>query len=500
MDYDAIIIGSGVGGMTAGLLLRKEGMRVLVLEQAAELGGLLRVFRRGGCVFPTGVHCLGSLAPGQILWRYLRYAGVLDRVHLVQMDADGFEDYRFPDLDFRVPSDAGRFRQRLLERFPSERSAIDRFFADMRRVVGHFALYNLPGALEESPTELDVQPLQAYLDDLTSSAELKAILTAANPLYGVEPAACPLYVHFLVLDSMLNSAWRVAENRTPLADAFVAALKAAGVDARASARVVAVEQDAGAVRGVRLESGEAISGRLVVFTGHPRQLAELCGSGLRPAYVNRIAEMPETPGLFGVCLAWKNERSPFARSDVIVYNSLNTGRQYDQESVLSGGELPHMVYCHGSAEPSGGGYSVVGLCALSARELQPYWHTRLGARSPEYRAAKQGLAERIAARIAAMIAERWPESAADARIVDSFTSLTFRDYTLTPEGSAFGIKKQVNAVRSRIAAATRIKGLYLAGQNLVLPGVLGTVISSVDACGVILGRQYLVDKIVKETA
>lgn len=138
--------------------------------------------------------------------------------------------------------------------------------------------------------------------------------------------------------------------------------------------------------------------------------------------------------------------------------------------------------------------SAVAMCALQVNELRTWWNSNTGSRPDSYYTAKHSLASRIVD----ILKARWPNHAKNMKVVDTFTSLTIRDYTLSPEGSAYGIKKQVGMLRS-ISPRTRIKGLFLAGQNIVLPGVLGTVISSVDVCGTIIGRHHLMGKILKET-
>ena len=237
MRYDAVIIGSGVSGMTAAIILAKEGRRVLVLEQHSKPGGLMQHFRRKALVFSTGVHRLGSLDEGQILSRYFRYLGVRDKLSLKRMSADGFEEYSFPGLRFKVPIGREAFRERLNQYFHREKVAIDKYFTDMDRLVSQFPLYSLVNESERSGPVLESTSLASYLDHLNCSRELKGILSASNPLYGIPPSQCPLHTHFLVMDSFLNSSWRVDENHTPLADAFSKSFLAQGGEIRCNALV-----------------------------------------------------------------------------------------------------------------------------------------------------------------------------------------------------------------------------------------------------------------------
>ena len=86
-----VIIGSGLGGLSCGVILSKNGYEVTVLEQAPQLGGCLQCFSRKGAKFETGMHFVGSASEGQTLDRIMQYLGIKDDVELSPLDKDGYE-------------------------------------------------------------------------------------------------------------------------------------------------------------------------------------------------------------------------------------------------------------------------------------------------------------------------------------------------------------------------------------------------------------------------
>ena len=83
MEKDAIIIGAGLGGLSTGVVLAKNGYRVTVLEQGGQPGGCLQCFTCQGVKFETGMHFIGSAAEGQTLHRLLHYLEVdLSLIHI----------------------------------------------------------------------------------------------------------------------------------------------------------------------------------------------------------------------------------------------------------------------------------------------------------------------------------------------------------------------------------------------------------------------------------
>jgi len=495
MQYDAIVVGSGVAGMTAAVTLSREGRSTLVLEQASHPGGLMQTFVRGGVRFPTGVHLVGSLGEGEVLWRYLKYAGVLDRLRLVRMDPSGFLRLKLGQTDFVMPCGRETLRERLLERFPAEAGGIDRFMSDMASTAKDFALYNIEARPDMLPLAAMQHSLKEYLDCITDCAELRAILTALNPFYGVGPGECPLYAHFLVLDSFLSSAWRIDESDVTFVQAFEDALAQFGGEIRSGALVTAVETAGGEVAAVRLADGERIEACTILFTGHPKQLLQLCSDGaLRPAYRNRVSGLEDTISFCGVAAIVEGLDRPPQCCNSFIYADLDTERQYGLHTIANS-LPPHGVFS--SMWPVGDGrHALMALATSDYSEWEAWTSSRTGARPGDYEDVKRAAAERILA----FVKSNGLESAR-VRLVDCFSPLTLRDYTLTPSGSAYGVKKTMGALSAaRISAVTRVKGLYLAGQSMVLPGVVGTVISSIDACGAIMGHERLIARVLEATS
>ena len=137
--WDAIVIGSGIGGMSAaGLLAKVGGMKVLVLEKHSERGGQTHMFRRDGAAWDVGLHYVGELDKGSIIRTVIDFlsGGALEWNKMT----DEFERFLYPGLNFAVPSDPARYLQRLVERFPDEAPAIRTYFSDLRAVAAWHVL------------------------------------------------------------------------------------------------------------------------------------------------------------------------------------------------------------------------------------------------------------------------------------------------------------------------------------------------------------------------
>lgn len=493
---DTIIIGSGISGMAAGIILAREGQKVLVLEQHHVPGGLTQTYSRKGAVFPTGVHRLGSLESGQPLWYYFKYLGLMDRLELVPLAKDGFEQFFFPSQSFEVPVGRDRYHQKLIEYFPDQEKEINLYFKELQRAVSNIGMYN-PGNIPKKDLTLEfTMPLKAYLESIGIFGHLQSLLCANSPLYGLSSTECPLITHFAISDSYLNSSFRINEKKTPFSQALVDSLVSHGGEICLNSKVKHIQLKERTATGVVLDNGETITAEKVIFSGHPGHLTDLCPPEVfRPVFRKKL-NLPNTQGLCGLALKWKQSNCPLVEKDVYIYDSWDVDYQHTSEG-LTEDKLPGMVYLSAlpNRELSGKpdqDIAVTALTRISDREtmiLKKFY------RQPDNTTYKE-IKDKIGAKILDQICLAFPDAREHVQIADTYSSLTFERYTLTKNGSAYGIKKTAQQfLEAMFSPATRVRNLFLTGQSMGFNGIHGSIVSSVNLCGALVGSDYLMNKI-----
>src|SRR5713101_9432434 len=197
--YDAVVIGSGIGGLITANLLVRDGASVLLVEQHYMAGGYCSTFRRGGFTFDAATHFYPLLGNSRtISGGLLAKLGV--RTEWIKMDP--VDHFHFPDgTDFTVPADIDQYFLRLAERFPAETAPLDAFFQLARRAytLGLLRFFrNCDGRGLDRLLPLTVKQV---LDRFFQDRRLKLLLCADCSHWGAPPSR----VSF-VFDAMLRLA------------------------------------------------------------------------------------------------------------------------------------------------------------------------------------------------------------------------------------------------------------------------------------------------------
>ena len=476
MPGHAIIIGSGIGGLTAGIILSKLHIPVTVVEKNALPGGLMRSYRRSGMDCPVGVHYMGALDAGQPLRRIWDDLGVTSSIPLERMGTEGIVDrYVFDDFVFDLPSGLDAFEERLHRAFPDESYPISMIMADLRemsRMLNALEMILSPDAAVLLPDSFE--PMGERLRRLACSPRLTSVLAVPATLIGVPLRDCPVYYYYMTLASYLMSSWRLACTSEQMAKAFVSRLQALGGQVMVGDGVASIRVDSGQVKGVVLTSGMFIPADTVVAALHPKTILSLLPAAeVRPSYSQRVSQLTDTLGVFGVHLVLNAEAH-----QALPYNIYRLRPEAD-------GSLSRGVF-YQLRQTERQGMNLLSIITTSGiDEWRPWENTQSGHRGADYLEAKEEKTKPFIQEASDLFGP-FPEM----KILDIYTPLTLRDWVGSPDGSPYGIMRSTGQLM-KAASLNRpsIKGLYPAGQNRLCPGIMGTMLGSFQAVRQIIGRE-----------
>ena len=497
MKYDVVIIGSGLGGLECGAVLSREGYNVCVLEKNRLLGGCLQTFVRHGYSLDTGLHYIGSLGDGQILNQCFRYFGIMDGLKLRKLDDSAFDKIWFRGRTYDYASGPERFTDTLAEYFPHEKEGLEDYVRKVSEVGHLVSVDNLGRGFVSSREGLKYMYISAS-EAISSSVKdpvLRNVLGGNCLLYGGERGRSSFYEHGMIMSSYLDGAWRCVDGGMQIADLLAVNIRACGGTVMNCRKATGIAVEDGHVTGVYTEgqdgTSEFIEAANVISDIHPlNTLAMLDRNGsLKPAYRMRLESLENTYGVFTLYLMMEPGTSPYLNHNIYfhrgadVWYSRSDGRGFFKSCLLSEQPL--------SSDPAH--TRVISVMApMYIDELRQWEDTSPGDRGDSYREFKDSRS----AELMAFLEECGMEI--KGRIMHTFatTPLSYRDFTGTCEGSAYGFLKDcANPLLSMISPRTRLGNLFFTGQNVNVHGVMGVTLSSIMTCSELLGQEYLTKRI-----
>lgn len=499
--YDAIVVGSGVGGLAAAsLLTHVGGWRVLVLERHFALGGFNHAFQRKGFHWDIGLHYVGDMAPGSQLRR------IMDLVTRGEVDwrrmPDEFDVFHYPDEQFAAPSDADEYADRLCARFPAEASAIRAYFADVRRASGWFARevvrWNIPrpasaalGWALRRDRALALTTTGTYLGSRFADPALRAALASQWGDYALPPRDSAFAMHALIVDHYLRGGWYPVGGSTAMTAAMVGVIRDGGGDAQVYSTVEEILIENGSAAGVRVAvkrgrasrvhevrapvvisdaGARATVGRLVSRSMPQERLlaAHPSGTACVTAYLG-LARSPEELGFHG--------------ENHWYFTSLDHDAAAASDGALRG-EPGHAYLSFPSLkDPGATRHTAEIITTVPAAAFAAWSGTSWQRRGDDYDQLKR----RIGDGLVHFVETRAPGFRALVEHVEVSTPLTVSQFAGYPSGSFADLAGTPDRLRHKMFPSRIGPGLYLTGADAMSLGIAGALMGAVMAAGSAMG-------------
>lgn len=483
-----VIIGSGLGGLSCACILAKNGYEVTVLEQGEKIGGCLQCFKRGDALFDTGMHYIGSAEPGQTLHTMLRYLGLDSKNLLSRLDPKGYDIVSINGEQYPLANGREPFVDALAERFPGSREELFRYHDLVKKVAEASAMHSLKRDIDLNVNaEYQMRNVNEVIDSIISDPLLRQVLAGIQPLYAGEKDHTPFSTHALISDFYNQSAFRIIGGSSRIADALEATIRRFGGKVFVSQQVTKIECDDSRATAVVTAQGERFAADLIVSAIHPARTLDLLDTKLiRPAFRKRIKNARNTIAAFTVYLKFKKNRVPYLNRNVYYYRSKDVWHCQDYNDTTWPKYLLYMHFCH-EHNPR---YAETGeiITYMNIHELDQWMGTRVGSRGEDYEAFKRKKAETVIDALEEVV----PGIRNDIESYFTSTPLTYLDYTGNPEGSMYGIAKDVDNIGSgTLSCRTSIPNLLMTGQSITLHGMMGVLSGSLLTCAEVLTRDEI---------
>jgi len=478
-QHDAIVIGSGIGGLTAAAFLTKGGLRPLILEQHFLPGGNAMTFRRKKMFdFDVGFHYIGSCGPGELFPTTLEQLGVAERVEFVPMDQDSFDTLHLPDLVFHMPVGWERYRQRLQEAFPQEARAIDRYIDFLMTAAGR-----APAPGRQPLQELLGKPasqctLAEVFDALEMSQPLRHLLGYLYATYATPPSKAPAVTHAMVIDHYVGGAYFVRGGGRPMVEALLSVIEDGGGEVRLRSKVERIIVEGGKAVGVGLASGEELRAPIILSNADAkRTFLEMVGEEhLSAAFAQRVKGYRMALPLFIIYMAMEVDPSELG----LPSTNLCLCPAYDLEEQFAAcyeGRLPDrpavFIPIASLKDPlseniAPRGYTNLQLMSVAPAQPQA-WGVSQGPASggryrhtPPYLAARREMEERMLR----VVEEMMPGFIRKVVWQESASPLTQERFTLSSGGTSYGLEHAVDqSMAARVPYQTEVPGLWMVGAN-----------------------------------
>jgi all-trans-retinol 13,14-reductase len=504
-DYDAIVIGSGIGGLTvAAIMARLRKWRVLVLERHFKIGGFTHTFTRpGGWSWDVGLHYVGEMGHGMMGRRLFDFVsgGAVDWNPM----PDVYDVFLYPDLRVEACKGEANFRQNLTRAFPSERRNIERYFRDLkaatswfgRQVMAGVAPWPIGAAVRAANGMASGRPLATtaeYLHERFSDPQLRAVVASQWLDYGLPPGQSAFVTHAIIASHYLKGAWYPSGGAAQIAEAMGAVIRGAGGDLLPNHEVTRILAEGGRATGVAVNVSKGKGGARAEFrapvvvsdAGAWNTFARMLPAASLP-FRDELQTPPEGFEVVELFLGLRRDpRELNVRGENYwIFSSFDHGEMNARRDELVSGRAAMAYLSFPSLkDPRAQRHTAEIIAPFSYAALRQYRDTAWHKRGADYDLAKQ----QITAALLDLVERHHPGFSDLVEYAELGTPLTFEHFTAAPAGAIYGYPATPEKYRkSWLSVETPVRNLYLTGTDVCVLGIMGALMGGVATASRLLG-------------
>ncbi|XP_063448838.1 all-trans-retinol 13,14-reductase-like isoform X2 [Mytilus trossulus] len=525
---DAIVIGSGIGGLSTAVLLAKAGKKVLVLEQHDQAGGCCHTFIDKGYEFDTGIHYIGKM-----------YDGHPDRVLTDQLTGGAIE---YPLIEeiydvvrigdpaksraYNITSGREKLEKSFIEYFPKEETAIKKFMEFLiesrNSFTGYFAMKVLPKRVVKlliatgiykfmfrSYAKFHGKSLKSLLDDLTDNEELKAVLSYCWGDYGTYPSNTSSIMHSALLNLFISGGYYIRGGPSEVVFQTILTLEKFGgrIFMKAPIQKILIN-DSGRAHGVLVGKGtnscELFAKNIISDAGVSNTFLRLLPKevAVKSSIYPMIKKVGESVSFISMFVGLEGTTKElglkaqniwaFTRPDVeeLTKEYINLSVEEAAEA-----EVPLLFVSFPSAKDPSWSERFPGKSNLLIITICPYkWFDRWEDEKVKKRGGEyDGLKNAIGRQMLNQVIQMFPQIEDKIAYTDVGSPLSNKYYLGFDKGEMYGLDHTMQRfspeVSSELRAQTDIPGLFLTGQDISTCGFTGAMFGGMFCAGAVLNRK-----------
>jgi phytoene dehydrogenase-like protein len=516
--YDVIIIGSGLGALSAASILAQlQNKKVLILERHFKIGGFTHTFKREGKYeWDVGLHYIGEMHKGSMSRSIFDYV-TQGKVKWHPMP-EVYDRFVYPDFTFDAIKGKHNLKKSLIEKFPNEEEALNQYFDDLEKVSKWTRKFFISKTLQKAllpiaklmiakERDLALMTTGEYMNRQFKDPKLKAILVSQWGDYGLPPSQSAFVIHAIVSRHYFNGGYYPVGGSKTIADSIVPLIKEKGGDTKVNHFVDEIIIKNGKAIGVKVKekkgndfiNKEFFASKIISNAGLHTTLTNLLPESYN--YLKQSLEIFKTP-ISNVTLYIGFKENPekigFKGENYWIYNS------YDHDQTFSNGDdIVHgkvnMAYLSFPSlkNPTATHHTAEIISTVGYDQFQKWEDKEWKNRGTEY----EQLKEKIAQSLIEYVDAKFPGFKDIIEYHELSTPLSNKFFTGQDNGTIYGIPATPDRYGlDLINWRTPIKNLYFAGADTPAGhGIVGALMGGAVAAGVIMGVPLGLKKILNAT-